>query len=135
MHRLAAHKRLTAAGIVTTAAVLWTAASSGQDVRPTPGPGPGYVTVRGTVEAIQEGDWKVSLPAGADVRVTNSPTVTLASPGFLKVGRRYSVIWPGGRTESIVVAQLGSGAWTRVETNEARRRWVNLDGAEAVEEF
>ena len=101
MHRLAA-QRLTAAGIVITAAVLWTAASSGQDVRPTPGPGPGYVTVKGTVDigntpsirTIQEGEWKVTLPAGADVRVTNSPTVTPASPEFLKVGRRYSVTWP-----------------------------------------
>lgn len=138
-------KKSAAVALIASGALLWVAISSGQDVRPMPGPGPGFVTVKGTVDIgntpsvapVQGSQWKVVLAEAGDVRVTNTPTVTTASPEFVKLGRRYSVTWPAGRTEVIVVAQLGSGGWTRVEfkSSDGRRRWVNLAGAEAVEEL
>jgi hypothetical protein len=129
-------KTLATAATVAAAALICVAVSSGQDVRPTPGFGTGVVTVQGTVDignspsvaATQSGQW--------DVRVTNAPAVVAAPPEFLKAGRRYRVTWPDERSEVVVVAQLGSNGWTRVEsTSGAGRRWINLAGAQAVEEL
>lgn len=129
--------------IAASSALLCGAISAGQDVRPTPGPGTGVVTVTGTVDvgnpvrATQDGEWHVAVVKTADVRVTNTPTVTIAPLDFLKPGARYSVIWPAGRTETITVVQGGIGGWAQVEFNApgGRRRWVNLAGAEAIEEL
>jgi len=138
-------KKPALVAMVASAALLWVAISAGQDVRPTPGPGPGFVTVKGTVDIgntpsvmpVQGSQWKVVLAEAGDVRVTNTPTVATASPEFLKPGHRYTVTWPTGHKEAIVIAQLGSGGWTRVEfkASDGRRRWVNLASAQAVEEL
>lgn len=131
-------KQLGGATIAAAAFLLWSAVSPGQDVRPTPGPGTGIVTVKGTVDigvmpdvrALQEGEWKVALVNTPNVRV-----VATAPLDFVKQGRRYRVTWLAGESEDIVVAQLGSGGWTRVESSTRRSRWINLDEARGVEEL
>jgi hypothetical protein len=105
-----------------------------------PGPGSGIVPLSGTVEigntpmvkATQQGDWKVTLGSQADVRVTNTPLVSIAAPDFLKKGGRYSITWATGEQESIVVTQAGTG-WVRTE-RDGRVRWVNLASARTIEE-
>jgi hypothetical protein len=102
-------------------------------VQAVPGPGSGVVTVTGKVEVVnapdvgasQRGDWKM------DVRVTNTPTVTLAPLSFVKVGGRYEVLWPNGEKEMVRIAELGAGEWIRVEST--RPRWVNLAAARSIE--
>ena len=129
-------KTLATASAIAAAAFVFVALSSGQDVRPKPGLGTGVVTVTGTVDignspsviASQGGQW--------DVRVTSAPALVAAPPEFLKAGRRYSVVWPDGQKEVVVVAQLGASGWARVESNAADgRRWINLAVARAVEEL
>lgn len=137
--------RMIAVAVMATGAILWVRLSSGQEVRSNPGPGSGIVRVTGSVDvgntplvdAAQRGDWKVAVANAPDVRVTNTPTVAAAPPDFLKSGRRYQVTWPSGQREEIAVAQIGSGGWARIEPGSAdgRRRWVNLAGAQAVEEL
>lgn len=124
----------TLAALIVVAALSLVSTSAGQDVRPVPGPGTGIVVVKGTVDigntpvvtAAQAGDWRVSL--------ANTPDVRVAGLEFLKPGRRYQVTWSSERSEEVVVAQLGSGGWTRVESSSGRR-WINLDEAQAVEEL
>ena len=127
--------------VVLLATVFWVR-SSARQVQAVPGPGSGIITVNGTVDVAnlppldvgQRGPWAVSIANAPDVRVTNTATVALAPASFLKIGGRYVVIWPVGETETIRVAQLGSGAWVNVEGG-TRRRWVNLAVARAVEEI
>jgi hypothetical protein len=122
-------------------AAIWARSSSGQ-VQAVPGPGTGIVIVKGTVdvgnvpivEAVQRGEWRVSLPGPADVRVTNAPPAALASHVFLRVGGRYDVTWPVGEKETVAVAQLGAGGWVRVD-GPGRRRWLNLDLAKYIDEI
>ena len=107
-----------------------------------PGPGSGIVNVQGEVDirrlppidAVQRGDWKVSLVNVPDVRVVNTPAVTTAPPAFLKVGRRYLVTWPAGDTETVGIAELGSGGWSRA-AGDGRPRWLNLATAKAIQEM
>ena len=127
--------------LIAVAAFSWVRSTSGQ-VQSVPGPGSGIVTVQGEVDvrrlppidAGQRGDWKVSLANVAEVRVVNTPAVTVAPPAFLKVGRRYLVTWPAGDTESVVITELGSSGWSRA-AGGARPRWLNLATAKAIEEI
>ena len=80
------------------------------------------VTVNGTVNANQAGTWSVA--------VSNSPTVVVAAPAFLRTGGRYSVIWSTGESETITIASLGSGGWVRI--SGSGERWVNLTSARSV---
>ena len=129
-------KHLVGAAIAA-AALFWVAASSGQDVRPVPGPGSGVVTVRGTVDvgsmpdvrAVQAGEWKVS--------VANTPNVRVAATthlDFVRQGQRYRVIWAPDQTEEVVVAQLGSWGWIRVEskTGAAGSTWTRRKASRSV---
>lgn len=126
--------------LMAVAALCWARSTDGQ-VQSVPGPGSGIVTVQGTVDirtlppinANQRGDWKVSLANVPDVRVVNTPTVTIPPLAFLKVRGRYGVTWPAGDTETIEVAELGSGGWVRA-AGPGRRRWLNLATAKAIEE-
>ena len=114
--------------------------ATGRQTQRMPGPGSGVVPVSGTVEigntpmvkAAQQGDWKVTVGNQADVRITNTPLVTIAAPDFLKKSGRYSVTWASGEQETIVVTQAGTG-WVRTE-RDGRVRWMNLASARAVEE-
>jgi hypothetical protein len=115
--------------------VLWGVHSSGQGVKPVPGPGTGIVTVEGTVNvantptvlvantptvnAVQNGDWRV--------RVVNT------GPEFLQVNRSYTVTWPDRGTETIVIAEMAPNGWVRVQSQQ-RRRWVNIGSLLAIEE-
>jgi hypothetical protein len=127
--------------LIVGAALVWARVPNGQ-VQPAPGPGTGRVTVEGTVnignvpvvETVQRGDWKVSVANAPEVRVVNTPVVGISPLPFLKVGGRYEVVWGAGEREVLVIAQLGSGAWARVET-PGRRRWLNLSAARAIEEI
>jgi hypothetical protein len=131
-------KHLVGAAI-GAAAMFSVAASSGQDVRPVPGPGTGVVTVRGTIDvgsitsmpdvrALQAGEWKVALANTPNVRVAATTHLD-----FVRQGQRYRIIWAPDRTEEVVVVQLGSWGWFRVESKD-RRRWINLNEAQSVEE-
>jgi hypothetical protein len=123
--------RLAVGTLIAVGALLWVRASSGQ-VQPAPAFGTGVVTVTGTVDigsasvvnAVQRGEWKVT--------VDNMPTVTLAPLPFVKLGRTYRIIWASGQTQTIAVRQIGPHGW--VATDAAQRSWVNLAGAQSVEE-
>ena len=123
--------RLAIGALIAVGALLCVRSSSGQ-VQPVPGPGTGVVTVTGTVDvgnvpavnAVQRGDWKVT--------VENLPSVTLAPLPFLKVGRTYRITWPSGQTQTVTVRQTGPHGW--VATDATQRSWVNLAGAQQVEE-
>jgi hypothetical protein len=130
-------KKYLIGGAVAASALFCVAASSGQqEVRAVPGFGSGVVTVKGTVDvgsmpdvrAVQAGEWKVA--------VANMPNVRVAATAhldFVKQGQRYQVIWSRDQIEEIVVAQIGSWGWIRVESKD-RRRWINLNEAQGVEE-
>jgi hypothetical protein len=126
-------------GAAMAAALFWVAASAGQDVRPVPGFGSGVVTVKGTVDvgsmpdlsvkAAQAGEWKVSVADTPNVRVAATTHLD-----FLRQGQRYRIVWAPDQVEEVVVAQLGSWGWIRVESKE-RRRWINLNEALGVVEL
>ena len=80
------------------------------------------VAVTGTVNANQAGTWNVA--------VSNTPTVAVAAPAFLRTGGRYSVVWSTGESETITIAGLGSGGWVRL--TGSGERWVNLTTARSV---
>lgn len=117
------------------AGLLWAGVSARQEVRPVPGPGTGVVTVRGTVDignapdvsAAQRGDWRVA--------VSNVPTVRVANrtPGFVKIGGRYTVVWSGGDSEAITILDVADDGWVQVGA-AGRRRWMNLAMARVIDE-
>ena len=115
-------------------AFIWTA-SAQQEMRPTPGPGSGTMTVRGTVDvgniidvtASQRGEWKVA--------VSSVPPMAAASLEFVRKGERYLIAWSAGDpAELVTIAAHGQGGWVQVENPGGRQRWVNLNVARAVEE-
>jgi hypothetical protein len=130
---------VTAVGIGIVA-LVWGLPARGQ-VQPVPGPGSGVVSVVGRVEvadgsiqARQAGDWRVAVANAPDVRVVNTPTVSPAPLPFLKTRVRLQVIWPGGASQTLRVAQLGGGGWCLVE-GSGNPYWVNLNMAQSVEEM
>jgi hypothetical protein len=123
--------RLAVGTMIAVGVLLWVRSTSGQ-VQAVPGPGSGVVTVTGTVDvgnvpvvnAVQRGDWKVT--------VDNLPMVTLAPLPFVRIGKTYRVIWPNGQTQTIAVRQTGPHGWVAIDPSQ--RSWVNLAGAQSVEE-
>lgn len=119
------------------AALLWVGTAAQQEVRDRPGFGSGTMDVRvvnhPAVTATQNGLWRVSLADTADVRIANTPTVATAAPSFVEQGRSYGVSWPSGRAETVSVVSLGTNGWVEVK-NGNRRRWINLNNAEGIEE-
>lgn len=117
-------------------AFVWAGASAQQEVRPTPGPGSGMVTVRGTVDvgnvptvmAAQAGEWRVAI--------SSAPPLMATGPDFLVQGGRYAIVWPTGDRETVHVVATTQAGWAQVEhpTGKGARRWVNLGVALAVEE-
>ncbi len=124
------------AAVMSILALVSTAPSRAQ-VQSVPGPGSGVVTVVGkvdienvpTVVATQGGEWKVV----ADTRVTNTPTVVIASPPFLKQGGRYEVWWSGAEKEIVRIVQVSATGWVQVDA-PGRGRWMNLTAARSVQE-
>ena len=112
---------------VAACAVAWVTLGAQQEMRPTPGPGSGKMTVDvatlPAIEAVQRGEWKVTVTNPADLRV---PPVD-----FLRTGARYELTWPGGERETITVAEIGRAGWIR--TTGARQRWINTAAARAID--
>src|SRR5688572_16070079 len=123
--------------------LAWCAAASlsvraQQDVRSTPGPGSGRMTVDvATIPIVQvapAGDWRMTVANVPDVRVVNTPTVASAAPDFLRSGARYEITWSDGERETISVSEALPGGWLRVEGGD-RRRWLNVAAARSLEEL
>jgi hypothetical protein len=120
--------------------LLWAdaAAQRGQKL---PGPGGDTMPVSGTVDigniptvsALEAGEWKMEISNTPDVRVTNTPNVVLTPPDFLAKGKRYTITWSTGESETVAVAQVYPSAWIRVEQG-ARPRWISLATARSIEE-
>ncbi len=127
--------------LVAVAGLHYAQSTAGQ-VQPVPGPGTGIVTVQGEVDVRrlppidvgQRGDWRVSLPNGADVRVVNTPTVAIALPPFLRAGGRYEVTWPGGERGDVHARAAGNQR-VGARGGEGRERWLNLSTARTIEEL
>jgi hypothetical protein len=108
-------------------------ALAGQEVFQTPRAGTGAVTVMGMVDigampdvvTRQAGEWMVS--------VDRMPAVSVSGPEFVRTGVRYLVTWTDGTSERVRVAQVGTGAWVRIE-HASGQRWVNLSMARSVED-
>ncbi len=83
--------------------------------------------------ATQTGEWKVAVANVADTRVTNTPTVVIASPPFLRQGARYEVVWSGAEKEVVRVVQQSAAGWVQVDAS-GRGRWMNLTTARSVQE-
>lgn len=113
-----------------------------QETQQFPGFGTGIVKVAGTVDignmplvlAHQAGEWKMTVTNPVDVRVANSPSVSLASPDFVRKGSRYEVTWSTGDRQQISVTELGPGGWVKVDA-ASKQRWVNLSSARTIEEL
>lgn len=115
------------------ALLVWAGAAAQQETRRTPGPGSGIMTVAGTVDIGNIP--QVHVTNAPDVRIANTPTVVGAPPAFLKANGRYTIAWPTGESEQVTVVDPGQGGWAQVQnTSGARRRWVNLATARALEE-
>jgi len=120
------------AGVV----MLWAGTAARQEVRSTPGPTSGIMTVRGTVDignapavtAAQQGEWRVA--------VSSAPPVVMAGPVFVVRGGRYTITWPTGTLETVTVVEPGGAGWAQVAfpAGDGRPRWVNLGAAIAVEQ-
>jgi hypothetical protein len=132
-------KTIIAVVFAAAVTIAWVQSSSGQ-VQPVPGPGSGIVTVTGKVgidDVVRVmpalADWRVIVGNVPDVRVVNTPAVTLTLPTFVRVGGHYEITWGPNERESIRVAETLTGAWVRTDTG-GRSRWLNLALARSVEE-
>ena len=132
--------RVTTAAFALLAACVLIGMKVGaqQEMRPTPGPGSGRMTVDvATVPIVQvapAGEWRTTVTNVPDVRVVNTPYVLTAAPEFLRSGRRYEIKWPAGERETIDVAEVTRGGWIRVDEPK-RQRWLNVGAALSLEEL
>ena len=108
-------------------------ASAQQEVRPTPGPGSGTMTVRGTVDVGNMPDLSVGQRGPWRVGVSEMPPLSMAAPPFVRKGARYTIAWSGAERQTLTVLDTGQGGWVRVESN-AGARWVNLAAAREIQE-
>ncbi len=83
-----------------------------------------------TVQAVQSGEWRVSVPAG--VTLNKGGTFTFEGPDFLEVGKRYTIRWGAGLTGTYTIMQTSRG-WALVRSG-ASRMWINTALAVAIEE-
>jgi hypothetical protein len=119
---------------IAAAALLWAAVSAQQEMLPKPGPGSGITNVAGSVSitntpsvmAAQQGDWRVAVSNTPSVRVTEVP-----SPGFLRTGATYEIVWVDGSRETVTVSSIATNGWIEVERS---RRWINLSSARSIAE-
>jgi hypothetical protein len=119
---------------LAAAGLLWVAVSAQQEMLPKPGPGSGVTNVSGSVSianipnvrAAQEGDWRVAVSNTPSVRVTEVP-----SPGFLRTGATYEIVWVDGSRETVTVSSIATNGWIEVERS---RRWINLSSARSIAE-
>ena len=129
---------IVACALLATGAAIGMQVQAQQELRLTPGPGSGRVTVDvATIPIVQvapAGEWRTTVANVPDVRVVNTATVLAAPPEFVHSGRRYEIRWPGGERETVAVAEVTSGGWIRVET-AGRVRWINAGAVLSFEEL
>ena len=116
----------------------WIATLAAPQNASVPGVGTGVVQVRGTVSigntpavsitnmpaVSQQGEWRVA--------VSNTPSVIVALPAFVRAGGVYDCLWPSGERETLRVGSVAAGGWVRVEGQAVR--WVNISLARSLEE-
>ncbi len=95
-----------------------------------PGSAAVQVVNQPTVQAVQAGEWLVSVPGG--VTLNKGGTFSFEGPDFLEVGKRYTMRWDAGLTGTYTVAQVTRG-WALVRSGP-NRLWVNTALAVAIEE-
>jgi len=89
-----------------------------------------HVANQPTVQAVQSGEWRVSVPGG--VTINKGGSFTFEGPDFLEVGKRYTIRWGAGLTGSYTIVQLSRG-WALVRSGTSRL-WINTALAVAIEE-
>ena len=95
-----------------------------------PGSAAVQVVNQPTVQAVQAGEWRVSVPGG--VTLNSGGTLSFEGPDFIEVGKRYTMRWGAGLTGTYTVVQVTRG-WALVRTGTSRM-WVNTALAVAIEE-
>ena len=95
-----------------------------------PGSAAVQVVNQPTVQAVQAGEWRVSVPGG--VTLNAGGTLAFQGPEFVEVGRRYTMRWGAGLTGTYTVEAVTRG-WALVRTGPSRM-WVNTALAVAIEE-
>lgn len=123
------------------------ALATAAQVLPSPAPATGRVTVDGavsisggtvnvgntpTVNAQQTGAWRVA--------VTDTPPLRLATPGILRVDRRYRIVWRQDQWCDCRVLELAGDGWIRVDARggagvRSAKVWVNAALAVEIEEM
>jgi hypothetical protein len=94
----------------------------------------------------------MSFPARAavqeQVRLAPGATISLATPGFLIVGRRYAFSWPGGGPpQTHTLKRVHPNGWVEVEVSDENvdpnllvpgqlpTRWLNAALALSIQEM
>jgi len=130
--------RSTVATAFAVVTLGWMATLAAPQNASVPGVGSGVVQVRGTVSVgntpnvnitnmpavSQQGEWRVA--------VSNTPSVIVALPAFVRAGGVYECLWPSGEREILRVGSVAAGGWVRVEGPTVR--WVNVSLARSLEE-
>ena len=97
-----------------------------------PGSASVQVTNQPTVQAVQSGAWKVSVPDGVTATLPRGTNVGFDAPDFLEVNHKYIMRWGAGLTGTYTVQQIHRG-WALVSSGNSRL-WVNTALAIAIEE-
>ena len=91
---------------------------------------------------------KARAAAQETVALAAGSTISLATPSFLQVGKRYAFTWPGGGPpQTFAVKQIRPDGWILVEVAEENvdpayvplgsvpSRWLNVAIATSIQEM
>jgi hypothetical protein len=99
---------------------------------PTPGSAAVQVVNQPTVQAVQTGEWRVTVPGTVAVALARGTALAAETPDFLEAGHRYIIRWGTGLTGTYTVVQASRG-WALVRSGNSRL-WVNAAMAVEIEE-